>query len=79
MPCWVCTENVNINADTCWPVEAGNAQAINSETHSRCMQQIMNRIHPPWNGHGVAPAGQVVRGPGGNSIIGYVRGPTPQG
>jgi hypothetical protein len=72
MACWICQEDVVLNADTCWPVETGNV-TINAATHSRCMMNLMGRIHGDNNnGHGTP-----VRGPGGNNVIGYVRGPHP--
>lgn len=77
MDCWVCQQDVTVNADTCWPVEnPGGTQ--NAATHSACMRGVMNRIHPPWDGRGQQPVGQDVRGPGGNNVTGYTRGAAPQ-
>jgi hypothetical protein len=77
MICWFCQQEIAVNADTCWPVEASGGTQ-NAPTHSACMRGIMNRIDPPWDGRGQAPVGTPVRGPGGNNIVGYTRGAAPQ-
>ena len=61
--CWICHEPVNLDKDTCWPVEGKigvghQPVATDSPTHSHCIGQAIG-----------------LRGPGGQTISGYQKGP----
>jgi len=63
MNCWVCQQDVQLNASTCWPLEDNN-RVLNAPSHDRCLHKVIE---------------QQARGPGGHKVIQYVRGPQYRG